>query len=57
LQNDDPEKANAASVSSVTNEPRPSNETLDPNEGCGGKATMPGLLDGIGSFRQRIAAK
>jgi hypothetical protein len=29
------------------NEPRPSNETIDPNERCGGKATMSGLLDGI----------
>jgi hypothetical protein len=44
-------------MSSTTNEPGPSNETLDPSEGYGGKATMPGLLDGIGSFRQRIAAK
>jgi hypothetical protein len=28
------------------NEPRPSNENINPNEGCGGKATMSGLLDG-----------
>jgi hypothetical protein len=36
------------------NEPRSSNDTIDPNEGYGGKATMSGLLDGIVS---RIAAK
>jgi hypothetical protein len=29
------------------NEPRPSNENINPSEGCGGKATMSGLLDGM----------